>query len=125
MKRKSSYSVTVGVSDGDNWRQRYDHSCHDQVSQMSTKHLTSQRVAAATRAIAENTASDTDIGSAVAATDPDDDTLTYTLSGADAASFSINGTNGQLQTKAVLDYETQTSYTVTITVSDSELTDYH
>ena len=76
-----------------------------------------------TRSVAENTALDTNIGSAVAATDPDDDTLTYTLSGADAASFSINGTNGQLKTKAALDYEAKSSYTVRITVSDSKLTD--
>ena len=76
-----------------------------------------------TRAVAENTTADTNIGSAVAATDPDDDTLTYTLSGADAASFSIDGTNGQLQTKAALDHETKASYTVRITVSDTKLTD--
>ena len=71
-----------------------------------------------TRTIAENTAANTNIGSAVSATDSDNDTLTYTLGGTDAASFSINSTTGQLQTRAVLDYETKTTYTVTITVSD-------
>ena len=35
------------------------------------------------------------------------DTLTYTLSGTDAASFGIVRTSGQLQTKAKLDYESQ------------------
>ena len=34
-----------------------------------------------TRSVAENTASEQDIGSTVSATDADDDTLTYTLSG--------------------------------------------
>ena len=77
-----------------------------------------------TRAVAENTDSGQNIGTMISATDPNTgDTLTYTLGGADAASFSIDGTTGQLQTSAALDYETQTSYTVTITVSDSELTD--
>ena len=90
---------------------------------MSTRHLPSQRVASTTRAVAENTAADTNIGSAVAATDPDDDTLTYTLSGTDAESFRIDGTTGQLRTNAALDYEAKTSYSVTITVSDSKLTD--
>ena len=71
-----------------------------------------------TRAIAENTGAGQDIGSAVSATDPDDDTLTYTLGGTDAASFSIDGTNGQLQTSAALDYETKTSYSVIVSVSD-------
>ena len=59
----------------------------------------------------------------VAATDADNDTLTYTLSGTDAASFSINSSTGQLQTKAALDYETKRTYTVTVTVSDGSLTD--
>ena len=77
----------------------------------------------ATRTIAENTASGVNIGSPVSATDANNDTLTYSLSGTDAASFDIDTTNGQLQTQAALDYETKSSYTVTITVSDGDLTD--
>ena len=76
-----------------------------------------------TRSIAENTATNVNIGTAIAATDADNDTLTYTLGGTDAASFGINSSTGQLQTKATLDYETKTTYTVTVTVSDSSLTD--
>ena len=76
-----------------------------------------------TRAVAENTAANVNIGTAIAATDADNDTLTYTLGGTDAASFDIDGTTGQLQTKAALDYETKTAYTVTVTVSDGSLTD--
>ena len=46
--------------------------------------------------------------------------LTYTLGGADAASFDIGRTSGQLQTKAKLDYETKNSYDrVTVTATDS------
>ena len=72
-----------------------------------------------TRTIAENTAAGTNIGDAVAATDANTgDTLTYTLSGTDAASFSIVSTSGQLQTSAALDYETKASYSVTVGVSD-------
>ncbi|RKU39252.1 hypothetical protein C6496_02645 [Candidatus Poribacteria bacterium] len=74
-----------------------------------------------TRAVAENTATDTNIGTAVAATDTDtEDTLTYHLGGTDASSFSIVSTSGQLQTKAALDYETTTSYTVKVAVSDGK-----
>ena len=79
--------------------------------------------ASTTRVVAENTAAGVNIGSVVVATDADNDTLTYTLSGTDAASFSINSSTGQLQTKAALDYETKTTYTVTVTVSDGSLTD--
>ena len=47
-----------------------------------------------------------------------EDVLTYTLGGVDAASFAIGDADGQLQTKAALDYETKQSYTVTVTATD-------
>ena len=53
----------------------------------------------------------------VAATDADNDALTYTLGGPDAASFDIDETIGQLKTDADLDYEKKNAYTVTVTVS--------
>ena len=78
------------------------------------------------RMIGENTAADMDIGDPVVAMDKatatdgteTDETLTYTLGGADAASFSIDRASGQLKTKAKLDYETKRSYTVTVTATD-------
>ena len=79
--------------------------------------------ASTTRKIAENTAAGVNIGNPVAATDADNDTLTYKLAGTDASSFSINSTTGQLKTKAALDYETKNTYTVKVTVSDGSLTD--
>ena len=80
--------------------------------------------ASTTRSIAENTGSGVSIGTAVAATDADSgDTLTYTLGGTDAAAFGIDSTTGQLRTSAALDYETKTSYSVIVTVSDGTLTD--
>ena len=72
------------------------------------------------RSVTENTTAGQDIGTPVSATDPDTgETLTYTLDGTDAASFSIIATSGQLQTKADLDFEEKTSYTVTVTATDS------
>ena len=76
-----------------------------------------------TRTVAENMAANVNIGTAIAATDADNNTLTYSLSGPDAASFDFEPTTGQLKTKALLDYETKSTYTVTITVSDGTLTD--
>ena len=59
------------------------------------------------RSVTENTPAGTDIGAALAATDSNSgDTLTYSLSGSDAASFDITSATGQLRTKAALDYET-------------------
>ena len=75
---------------------------------------------AQTREVAENTAPGTDIGDPVAADDPDTgDTLTYSLGGTDATSFGITAATGQLQTKAALDYEAKSGYTVTVTATDS------
>ncbi len=119
---KSSYTVTITVSDG---------SLTDSITvTINITDVDENRApvftagTTTTRSIAENTAADTNIGSAISATDANSgDTLTYTLSGADASSFSIVSTSGQLRTKAALDYETKSSYTVTITVSDGSLTD--
>ena len=77
-----------------------------------------------TRIVAENTAAGVNIGSAVAATDADtSDTLTWTLGGIDATAFDIDSTTGQLTTKAALDYEMKRVYSVSLTVSDGNLTD--
>ena len=70
--------------------------------------------------VPENTVANANIGNApVDAMDEDDgDTLTYTLGGTHAASFAIVGDSGQLQTKAALDYETQTDYEVMVIATD-------
>ena len=74
----------------------------------------------AERIIAENTVAGQDIGTPVTATDPEDDGLTYSLGGTDAAAFTLDTATGQLQTKRALDYETKSSYAVTITVRDGK-----
>ena len=73
-----------------------------------------------TQTVAENTAADTNIGSPYTATDDDQDTLTYSLGGTDAASFAIDDLTGQLKTKADLNYEAASSYTVIVQVTDSK-----
>ncbi len=72
------------------------------------------------RSIAENTPAGANIGDPVAASDRDDDTLTYSLRGSDAESFDIDASSGQLLTKAALDYETEANYSVNVAVSDSK-----
>ena len=77
------------------------------------------------RTIAENAAIDADVGDAVAVTKGDDaDVLRYSIpTTGDAASFTIdtiNNGDGQLKTKVMLDYETKSSYTVVVTVSDGK-----
>ncbi len=73
------------------------------------------------RSVAGNMAAGQAIGAPVAAVDPNaDDTLTYSLSGDDDASFDIVASTGQLQARAALDYETGESYTVTVSVHDGK-----
>ena len=73
-----------------------------------------------TRGVDENTTTGLDIGDPVRATDTENDTLTYSLDATSAASFDIDESSGQLRTKAALDHETRSSYTVTVSVSDSK-----
>ena len=77
------------------------------------------RSVSTTRSVAENTAAGVDIGSPVTATAVGG-AVTYTLGGTDAASFDIVAETGQLQTKAALDYETRSSYEVTVTATDAD-----
>ena len=72
-----------------------------------------------TRTIEETDTSGLNIGSPVDATDAENQTLTYTLGGTDAASFSIVSASGQLKTKEPLDSDTKDSYTVTVTTTDT------
>ncbi len=73
----------------------------------------------ASRSVAENTAGGVNIGAPVTATDADRDTLTYTVGGDDGSAFAVNSTTGQLKTKSALDFETKSSYRVTMGVTDS------
>ena len=70
------------------------------------------------REVAENTEDGRSIGEAVSARNDDDDLLIYTLGGADAESFSISRNEGQLMTKAALNFEAKSSYTVVVTATD-------
>ncbi len=76
--------------------------------------------ATATRSVAENTPPGRNVGAVILATDADNDALIYTLEGADAASFDIVETSGQIRTKPGIPYnfEAKSSYTVTVRASD-------
>ena len=120
---KNAYVVTVTVSDGgrtDTIIVRITITDVDETPKTRAPVFANDST---TRSIAENTPAGVNIGSPVTATDADGDTLIYTLSGTDGASFSVVSTSGQLQTKAPLDYETKNAYAVTVTVSDGGLTD--
>ena len=121
---QSSYPVTVTVSDGRGGT--------DQISvTISVTNVDEAPVVAPTpanrapaftegasagRSVAENTPAGRNIGLPLTASDPDGDPLTYVLGGTDAGHFALAG--NQLRTSGALDYEGQSSYPVTVTVSD-------
>ena len=72
------------------------------------------------RWVAEMSPEGTSVGHPVRATDTNQDSLTFYLGGTDAASFSIDSTNGQLKTKAELDFEIKKRYSVRVSVSDGK-----
>ena len=72
----------------------------------------------ATFAVAENSANGAVVGS-VTASDPDNDALSYSItSGNTGNAFSVNAT-GQIEVAGALDYETLSSYGLTVTVTDA------
>ena len=74
----------------------------------------------ALREVPENSPAGTDVGAPVTTSDPDGDTLTYTLEGADAASFGIGSSTGQIQTISgvTYDFENKNAYFVTVKADD-------
>ena len=80
----------------------------------------------ATREFQENFAEETsggvDVGAPVTATDDDNDSITYSLEGTDAASFDINSSTGQISTLSGTNYdrESDSSYAVTVKADDGE-----
>ena len=61
--------------------------------------------ATTTRDVSENLAANQNVGSPVTADDPENDRLTYSLSGTDAGHFDIATSTGQILTKVTLNYE--------------------
>ena len=59
------------------------------------------------------------IGNPVTAVDPDLDTVTHTLEGTDATSFSIDAGSGQIRATGELDHEEKSRYSVTVKATDT------
>ena len=112
---EDTYEVTVTATDQSGLSDEIDVTIHRHQRQRGTGVPDG---ATTSRSVAENTVAVQNIGDPVAATDPETDTIAYTLGGDDAASFTIDGATGQLKTWDPLDHETKSSYSVTVSVSD-------
>ena len=70
------------------------------------------------RAVDENTLPFAGIGAPITATDPDSDTLTYSLENAGVSHFGIDSATGQLLVGSPLDHEMTDSYPVKVIATD-------
>ena len=72
------------------------------------------------RNVDENAAAGTNVGAQVTATDPDNDSLSYSLEG--TSLFAVNGSTGRIRVApgAGLNFESVSSYSLTMTVTDNK-----
>ena len=112
-ENKSTYSVTVTTRDvfGSTFAQSFNVTITD-VNEAPTS------ITLSASAIDEN-ATGAVVGTLNTADVDAGDTFTYEISGADADSFEIVEGKLQLKSDISADYETQTSYSVTVTATDS------
>lgn len=113
---KSSYAISVTATDSGSPAQAVTQNVAVTVTNVNeAPSITS----AATGSVLENAAVSTEVYK-VTATDPDaGTTLTYSLSGADAAAFNINSATGSVTLKASADFETKSSYAINVIATDN------
>ncbi len=73
----------------------------------------------ATRSLTENARPGDAVGDPIAATHPDDFEITYSISGTDAASFTVDEETGQIQVKEGVELELGQTLTLNLTATDS------
>ena len=107
----TAYEITLTASDGDN---TVSETLIINVGDINEAPTVSTTLAASS--VAEDTATGTTIATS-SASDPESSSITYSLSGTGSENFSIDA-NGNVTVASSLDYETTTSYTITLTASD-------
>ena len=113
--RNNVYHVTVEASDGTN-----TDTLAVTVTVTDVNEPPQFAGSSTARSAADGTGGGENIGAPVEATDPEGDTLTYSLGGTDASSFDIATSTGQLTTKSTLDRAAKSSYSVTVSVTDGK-----
>jgi serine protease len=106
---KTSYTATVTASDGTN--------STTQSITVNVTNLNDNSPVFTSGTTFNANENQTTIGT-VAASDADGETLSYSISGTDASSMSVDSSSGALTFGAAPDYETKTSYSVTATATD-------
>ena len=110
---KNSYAITITSTDSGGLTASEDFSLtvndiNDAPSSLSLS----------ASSVAENS-SGTDVGTLSSTDEDTDDTFTYALSGTDKDFFELSGTTLKLKEASTADFETKSSYDVTITTTDA------
>ena len=118
------YDVTISVSDGKDAAGDADAAIDGVVDVEITVNDVDEPpvfgVADVELEVAENTATNTNIGAPITAADPEGEDVTYSLAGANAGLFDVDVSNGQVKTKSPLNYEAASTYVVSFTASDPQ-----
>lgn len=114
---RTSYSFTVTASDGATPALTATQTVTVNVTDVA-ENGAPVFTSAATATIAENSAAATVILDANA-TDPEGNEITYSITGADAAAFTIDAATGELRLNQPADFETQASYSLNIVATDN------
>ena len=118
------YELTVQVTDGKNVDGSSDTSIDDSIIVTITVRNVNEAPefdsSGVELEVAENTATNSNIGDPIAAVDPEDGDVTYSLTGANAGLFDVDASSGQVKTKGSLNYEAASTYTVAFNASDPQ-----
>ena len=118
------HTLTVSVNDGKNESGQSDTTADDSIGVTINVVKANQPptfpAETGQRTVQEEAASGTNVGNPVTATDPDDDGLTYALSGDDAGKFTIDAATGQISVgdEALPLAAIEAEYTVIVTATD-------
>ncbi len=120
----NTYDLTVGVSDGKDAAGNADTSTDNSIGVTITVNNVDEPPefdsSSVELEVAENTATNTNIGNPITAVDPEGEDVTYSLTGSNAGLFDVDASTGQVKTKATLNYEAAGTYSISFTASDPQ-----
>ncbi|MDO7877403.1 Ig-like domain-containing protein [Hymenobacter sp. ASUV-10] len=119
-----AYSLTVQVTDNGIPAASASATVNVNVTNVNEAPGAVTDVNAAANTVAENAANGSTVGITASATDPEGTTLSYSLTNNAGGRFAINASTGVVTVAngALLDFETNTSHSITVQASDGSLT---
>ncbi len=110
----SSYNLTVTMSDGNS------SSTQNITITVADMSLSSLATSVAASSFNESSSNGTAIASVASISNPDSETITYTLSGTGSDKFAVNSSTGAVTIASALDFEEKKSYNLTLTGTGSD-----